>query len=576
MSESYFPGTPAPEPAPLKRGRSAGRVVFLTIALLVVLALPVAAFVVYGILHGAGDQQDKLVPANVDFYAAAYLDPGVNQKLNVSNLAHHFPDTKTDADIDKQLTKLLNDAFKDSGLDYSKDIKPWVGNQASMAARIEGKDPKYVVIIATKDDKATQAAIDKANKHGNKVTWKQSTHNGVTTSSNDSTSGGGPTTYTIYNHLLIVANSEPLVDEMIDINKDPGHHAALHDSADYKAAMSKLPSERLAVAYANAPSLVGKLKEQLKQDKTTASLLSGGQLDQLDAYRGVGIAIAAHPDGIVTQVEVGVDSTKLSAEARNAMAAAGHAGNVLKYVPADAYGALAFGGGKAYGAQLKKLIDSLPADAKTSVDQLGLADPNGILKHLTGEAGVDVESSSSQVIPAGSLLVGTDDRAVARQFLDKISGFLSVFGGGAPASPSFKPNHEAYKGTEISSFTLPQGSGAPAGVQPAWAVDATGMIIISTSPNELKRLLDTHAGPSNISTSNGYKEAVGDPGSSASALFYVDIQRVVSAIRDGIPAGTLRNDFDKSAAQFAPLRSVGVSATNSPDHVSERIFVVIK
>ncbi len=50
---------------------------------------------------------EKMVPATVDVYAVANLDPSASQKLNLLRAVHRFPDTSTDQKLAEQLDKAL-------------------------------------------------------------------------------------------------------------------------------------------------------------------------------------------------------------------------------------------------------------------------------------------------------------------------------------------------------------------------------------------------------------------------------------------------------------------------------------
>src|SRR5439155_1649332 len=75
---------------------------------------------------------EKMVPATVDVYAVANLDPSLSQKVNLLRAVHRFPDTSTDQKLGEQLDK----ALKDSGITFSGDIQPWLGAQVGLAVRI--------------------------------------------------------------------------------------------------------------------------------------------------------------------------------------------------------------------------------------------------------------------------------------------------------------------------------------------------------------------------------------------------------------------------------------------------------
>src|SRR2546425_4280509 len=100
---------------------------------------------------------DRMVPASVDGYVAAYLDPSLSQKLNLLGLAHRFPDLKTDADMTAAVNRYLDRVFANSGLTFSRDIRPWLGPQMDFLVGAEGAGqdqtaPAVAFLLVSKDD----------------------------------------------------------------------------------------------------------------------------------------------------------------------------------------------------------------------------------------------------------------------------------------------------------------------------------------------------------------------------------------------------------------------------------------
>src|SRR5256712_5095099 len=181
---------------------------------------------------------EKMVPATVDVYAVANLDPSASQKLNLLRAVHRFPDTSTDQKLGEQLDK----ALKDSGITFSGDIQPWLGAQVGLAVRIPqgNADPPVALFAVSKDDAKAVAALTKlrAGSQGKKYLWRDTTYGGITITVGSPTTSTKPTAgglkagaYAIVDHVVVIASSEALIREIIDA--DQGRSARLVDSADY-------------------------------------------------------------------------------------------------------------------------------------------------------------------------------------------------------------------------------------------------------------------------------------------------------------------------------------------------------
>src|SRR5213080_1574246 len=211
---------------------------------------------------------EKMVPATVDVYAVANLDPSVSQKMNLLRAVHRFPDTSTDQKLADQLDK----ALKDSGITFTGDIQPWLGAQVAVAARIPqgNADPPVALFAVSRDDAKAGATLTKlrGGSQGKKYLWHDTTYGGLTITVGAPSTSTKPTSgslkagaYAIVDHVVVIASSEALIHEIIDA--DQGRSARLVDSADYKATLTKVPSDRLALVYVNGQSVLSHLKTQL-------------------------------------------------------------------------------------------------------------------------------------------------------------------------------------------------------------------------------------------------------------------------------------------------------------------------
>src|SRR5207245_2477365 len=129
---------------------------------------------------------DRMVPASMDGYVAAYLDPSLSQKLNLLGLAHHFPDLKTDADMTSAVDRYLDQVFATSGLAFSRDIRPWLGPQMDFIVRGEGAGQvqtatAVAVLLVAKDDARAKEALARlrGGHAGRPLPWSEETYPGI-------------------------------------------------------------------------------------------------------------------------------------------------------------------------------------------------------------------------------------------------------------------------------------------------------------------------------------------------------------------------------------------------------------
>ncbi len=156
------------EPEPKKRR---GKLIPLIAALAVLLVAGGGAAFAYSRLAGGGDQPAAVLPGNAVAYARVDLDPSAGQKVNAVRFMMKFPTVKErmglTSDNDDLKQKLFEMLKKEAGddladVDYEKDIKPWLGDRAGVAAVPSSeKKPDAVIAVQIKDQDKAKAGLDK-------------------------------------------------------------------------------------------------------------------------------------------------------------------------------------------------------------------------------------------------------------------------------------------------------------------------------------------------------------------------------------------------------------------------------
>ena len=156
------PAIPTPEePAPSRRRHTVAILVGAVAALAIVVGT--ALVVVTGLLRGTGDVVDRMVPGDAGVYATAYLDPSLSQKLDLQALVRHIPALQGQQ-VDRRLDQGMDGLLKPEGLSFATDVRPWLGSQVAVAARLTEGTPS-VLIVASKDDARATATRWSGNTH---------------------------------------------------------------------------------------------------------------------------------------------------------------------------------------------------------------------------------------------------------------------------------------------------------------------------------------------------------------------------------------------------------------------------
>ena len=561
------------------------------------LLIPAAAVLALGALSAAAvlllvkpnGTVEKMVPASADVIAVANLDPSVTQKVNLLRAVHSFPDYKTDEAITDKLDQLL----KDSDLSFSGDIQPWLGSEIGVSARlnlVSTNDSPAAVYLVSRDDTKALAMLAKlrASKYGKKLQWKDETYSGITISvGTPSNTTDKTAAYSYVDHVVVFATSSAQIHEIIDT--DQGRAPRLVDSNDYKATLAALPSDRLGFFYINGKSLVAGVKKQMAT--TPALSLALKNMNDVDALQGIGATLSANGDGLLADVLVKIDQSKLSPATRETFAHAGRADAVVSWIPkaSDAFLAIT-----SLNRSIQTVLDQSgnTASVKAGTDAVGLTGPGGVLPHLTGDAALEVEFGRTG-LPAGAILLGTDNAQSMNAFFAKLLALAegvagSSFGGsgagsgfGAPSAVTPPASHitkTTYRSVVITSWTSAMLGQLGAGdvFVPSYAV-LDGMGILASTADEVKAIIDAHKDGATIASDPTYKTASAASLAKPSAIVYVDIAKLVDVIRKSplAPQAPLGAGSSLSA-NIGPLKAMMMTTASESDRASERFFVIIR
>jgi hypothetical protein len=509
---------------------------------------------------------DRMIPASVDGYVAAYLDPSIGQKLNLLGLAHRFPDLKTDADITTSVDKWLDQAFAPSGTTFSRDVRPWLGSQLDVVARTDGKTAVVALLAGSRDDALAKAALARlrAGPQGQPMAWSDETYQGVVISLG--TPRQNPiaerVAYALVDHTVVMATSEALLKEIIDT--DAGKRPRLTDAADFRAALRRVPADKLVFAYVNGQAAARALTDRLSGAGRNPFSTSGIKIDQLSATQTIAFALVAKPTGLLTDLEVKVDPSRLDAASRAALSASGNAAVMTGWIPKRAYG---FAATATLKASVTAFVDSVKGDrrADQQLQDYGITGPNGVLVHLTGEAALEVGPGQTRY-PAAAVLIGTTDRAGMEHFLQQLTEVV------APLSQPTTMQHTTYHGALIT--TLVVGQVTAEGYAPSYTV-TQGFAIVGSSLTEVEAVISAHETGATIATADHYRGAVAQAAASPSGLLYADLAAVAAAVRPLLPPGA-QSDYDRKVApRLGPITAVIMTSQGGPSSLSQLIFVLI-
>jgi hypothetical protein len=160
------PPTEILEPAPADKPRNRrGRRIALVASAVLVGGAGVGAYAASSYLSGGGTQPDDVLRSGAVAFAKVDLDPAANQKIAAYQLSRRFPDLLKDNGKDQVLKEtVLAGMFKDGGVSYEQDVKPWLGDRAGVAvypAAKKGGTPQVALAVQYTDVDKMTAAMEK-------------------------------------------------------------------------------------------------------------------------------------------------------------------------------------------------------------------------------------------------------------------------------------------------------------------------------------------------------------------------------------------------------------------------------
>lgn len=363
---------------------------------------------------GTDGKGASAIPGDALAFASANIDEGSAAWKQLTATASKFPGwAQVSADFQKQLS-----GSGAGQVDFQTDVKPWLGGEIAVGVTaVDVSNPQKpsaqaVVYVQSKDDAKAIAALQK----GGKATPGPD-YAGYKTFSD--TSGSSPMYAAVGKGAVLISTTQLELQRAID-TRDKGT-GSLAQSPAFQTAMSKLPSDNLAVGYVAGDKLAPLVKALAQSASqagsgTAASATAAlqGQMDkalaQLAGIKSISMAFRAEEKGFRFEEAVVGDPATL------AQAGGTFEPKLTARVPGDAVAYVAF---KDLGKSLQPAIDQVLASNAQAKDQLaqmeavlGLSVKDDVIPILLNEHAIWVGGGAP--LGAGLLLTPTDTAAAAK------------------------------------------------------------------------------------------------------------------------------------------------------------------
>lgn len=481
----------------------------LVIALTSLLGMAGAVVVAgYLILFAAGtDQAARAVPAGAAAYATVYLQPSTGQKMNLSSLMGQVPGFADAAGLDQKIHEISARFLGQAGIDYEADVRPWIGNQLSVAAQPGASlaDPPQILLLAAVSDPVAAGDAMERIMVGRGLTGIESAHEGV-----QITVAKGLAWAIVEDEMLIVGTDEPAVRAAVDSWSDRG--ASLADDAAFTAAMRRLPADHLAVAYLD----LARLAEV------------GGVAERVAGYSTVSAALIAEPEGLRLHAFAPFDADAAPSDVREGFALASEPSSLAEWLPADTQAAAVIFGlsgavetaedGLAGEPGAEEITSALAQIRALAAFGLGIDLDDDLLPLFSAEAGIGV-SGLTTANATGQLLLRPDDEDAATASLERMRDAVREHGG--------QVSERDADGTAVTTIGIPQVGSL------SWAM-SEGVIIAGLTFDDVADSLAARTSGDSLADTDRYRGAWELAGARGGNEAFVDIGSIADASGDAL------------------------------------------
>ncbi len=398
----------------------------------------------------------QLVAGDTQVYAA--ITPNLNDLPNIDRLRQAFPEL-----MDYQQSETFNAEMKEEwGVTFQEDIAPWIGAEVGIAVSgmpideffdvealsmgdtpdVDEEDVKAVILLATRDEKAAQAFLDKQRQYreskGEQFTSTETGGITIYTQEGDDTPGAA---FALVRGHVVFASSADLISAII--TRDPSGNETLAANPRFQRVLAALSPDRIGFIFVNGQPIADGImanSEQMVADlpEATANDLLD-QLESVKALQGIGFSFSVLADGVAFDALAAFDPNGLSQATRDQLkdASTPVSGDRVANVSGDALMAISFRIPPSVADQIRDTIESDPeiADQVAAFEQQMDIDLNrDLLDWFQGEASIVLlpgeDMMGSPMPVTGYFAIKPNDRGAAEDGMNRLIAGLEMMSGG--------------------------------------------------------------------------------------------------------------------------------------------------
>jgi hypothetical protein len=487
----------------------------------------------------------RLVPGNSLLYAHFSTDSGREATRRAVTVAARFPSY---AKVRDGLLARLRVTGRGTGVDFGRDIRPWLGKEAAFALVPEGPVAKSLIVL------------DVAHKEGAKLfLGRLGRSTGVAVHGGSTIIEYGSQGVAFVSHYLLAGAPEAIAQ---GIDAQAGRRPSLAKDASYKRAAASEPAGRFADIYAPVAGVRRVLAPRGGPFGTLASLVDQPNL------AGTALSLSATSDGVRAKVH---SSLRTEGVGTPNPAFAPFEPALPERAPAPALAYLDLAGldralprllAATGSASLSGRLGLLLAQAGQGLKGAGVDVERDVLPLFRDEAALLITPHNP--LPTLTLISRARDEQKAREAFAQLQAPLAqVFapGGGPGQAPTFTDRTVA----GVHAFQLH--------LSPTFELDYAvfdGQLVASTS---LDGIAAVRADKGRIASDRAFKTALADRPKQVTSLVFLDLSQLLSL---GEQIGLSRDArYLKVRGDLKRIHGVGFVSSRGENDTTAELFLQI-
>lgn len=508
------------------------RLVIATTALLTMIGAVVVAGYLF-IFAAQADRAAAVVPAETPIYATLYLQPSTGQKMNLAALLGRVPGFADAALLDQKIHEITARFMGQAGIDYEADVRPWLGDQVSLAVQPHGPDPgqaDVLVLVQVVDPAAAGTALARM------APGTTEAYEGV------EVTVAGERAWAVTEEFLLLGSGRASVERALDAAADRA--TSLADAPRFGAAMDTLPPDHVAALFVDLEGLAAE----------------SGTAEQLGGYSTAAAALVVEPDGLRLAGSAPFDTGSAGAPAREAFALSGEPSSLSEWMPQETQAELVVFGLAQSLRGAEEQLGTVPGtrEIAAALDQLraiaalglGISLDDDLLPLFDRDAALALVGLDTGR-PRGQLLLRPSDADGAQAALERMRDALADRGAAVDQVEA--------EGQPITVVDVPQLG------RVAYAV-RNGVVVAGLSEADVTAALAAEAGGGTLADSERYRAAWELAGDRAGNELWVDAAALVDAAESELGVTGEARDI---------LLEIGAVAMTAPARRDRSEFYVV-